>query len=243
MIKVFQAIYSLYALLLFVALMLLFGIFIILPLLVSPNGDKISFAFFRAWAGIWSLFCGIRYEVEGKEHIDRDTSYIFIFNHRSFLDAPIIPLTVPKEVRAIGKKELSRIPIFGQIIDRVAIWVDRSNPESRKKSLDGVTRLIHQGKSIMIAPEGTRNDTKELLLPFKKGAFRLSAETQTPILPMAIIGADKILPKGSKLLRPGKVKIVFSEALAPPKNTTETDLERYTEKGRNRLEAMIITHS
>ncbi|MHA7130057.1 lysophospholipid acyltransferase family protein [Algoriphagus namhaensis] len=243
MIKVFQAIYSVYALLLFVGLMLLFGLFIIIPLLISPNGDKISFVFFRAWAGVWSFLCGIRYEIEGQEFIAKDKSYIFIFNHRSFLDAPIIPLTVPKEVRAIGKKELSKIPVFGLIVSRVAIWVDRSNAESRQKGLEAVAKLIGKGKSIMIAPEGTRNDTQETLLPFKKGAFRLSAETQIPILPMAIIGADQILPKGSKLLRPGKVKVVFSEALTPPNSTAESEIDRFVEKGRNRLEAMIITHS
>lgn len=242
MIKVFQVIYSLYALLLFIALMLIFGLFIIIPLIISPNGDKISFVFFRAWAGIWSFLCGIRYEIEGKEHIEKDKSYIFIFNHGSFLDAPIIPITVPKEVRAIGKKELSKIPIFGLIVDRVAIWVDRTDSESRKKSLDAVTRLIRQGKSIMIAPEGTRNGTEETLLPFKHGAFRLAAETQTSILPMAIIGAKELLPKGSKLLSPGKVKVVFSKAMNPPKIVDEKSIAEFTEMGRNRLEAMILTN-
>lgn len=243
MIKVFQAIYSVYALLLFIALMLLFGLFIIIPLLISPNGDKISFIFFRAWAGIWSFLCGIRYEIEGQEHIAKEKSYIFIFNHRSFLDAPIIPVTVPKEVRAIGKKELSKIPIFGLIVDRVAIWVDRSNPESRKKGLEAVKKLAHLGKSIIIAPEGTRNDTDTTLLPFKRGAFRLSVETQMEILPMAIIGADKILPKGSLLLSPGSVKVIFSKAMNPPKLADEKSITEFTEMGRNRIEAMILSNS
>ncbi len=242
MIKAIQAIYSLYSLLLFITLMIVFGLFILVPLLISPKGDKISFVFIRLWAGIWSFLSGIRYEIEGKKHIRKDESYIFIFNHRSFLDAPVIPMTVPKEVNAIGKKELSKIPIFGQVVGKVAVWVDRSNPESRKKSLERVTEIIKRGTSVMIAPEGTRNDSEETLLPFKHGAFRLAAETQTSILPMAIIGADKILPKSSLLLSPGKVKVIFSEAIKPPKEADPDSINELLEKGRNRLEAMILTH-
>ena len=132
MMKTLQAIYSIYALIVFIILMLLFGLFIIIPTLLSSKGAKISFFFFRLWAGTWFFLCGIRYKVEGLEHIKNESSYIFIFNHRSFIDAPIIPLSIPKEIFAIGKKELSRIPVFALIVNRVAVWVDRSNPESRK---------------------------------------------------------------------------------------------------------------
>ncbi len=242
MMKVLQASYSIYALLLFILLMLVFGLFIIIPLIISPKGAKISFVFFRLWAGLWFFLCGVRYEVEGLEHIKKESSYIFIFNHRSFVDAPIIPVSVPKEVNAIGKKELSKIPIFGLIVDRVAVWVDRSSPQSRKESLRKVKEVIASGVSVMIAPEGTRNGTGETLLPFKKGAFRLSAETQTPILPMAIIGADKILPKGGKIMKPGKIRVIFSKEMSPPSSSDEDTILSYTEKGRNRLEAMLLTH-
>ncbi|MDN3205683.1 lysophospholipid acyltransferase family protein [Algoriphagus sediminis] len=242
MLKVFQIIYSIYALLLFIILMMVFALFIIVPLLISPKGAKISFFFFRLWAGLWFFLCGVRYEIEGLEYIKKKSSYIFIFNHRSFVDAPIIPVSVPKEVHAIGKKELLKIPIFGLIVDRVAVWVDRTNPESRKASLEKVSKLIKSGVSVMIAPEGTRNGTDETLLPFKKGAFRLSAETQTPILPMAIIGADKILPKGGKLMSPGRIKVIFSQEMNPPKSSDEKSIEEFLELGRNRLEAMILTH-
>jgi 1-acyl-sn-glycerol-3-phosphate acyltransferase len=241
MIKFFQWIYTLYSGLIFILLMLVFGLFIVLPLLISDRGDKISFVFIRLWAGIWAALSGIRFEVHGLEHIDKSTSYIYIFNHRSFVDAPMIPLCIPQEIRAIGKKELSKIPVFGTIVGKLAVWVDRRDTESRRLSVDRLIVFLKKGISIVVAPEGTRNNTKNTLLPFQGGAFRLAIETRIPILPMAVIGADRIMKRGSILLRPGKVRVYFSKAMMPPENS-ETAVKNFTEKGSARLEAMILTH-
>ncbi len=241
MIKFFQWIYTAYSAILFVILMLIFGLFVLIPLIISQKGDKISFFFIRLWAGIWAVLSGIRFEIQGKEHIDRSKPYIYIFNHRSFIDAPMIPLSIPQEVRAIGKKELSKIPVFGQVIGRLAVWVDRSDSESRRISLEKLVKFLNQGSSIVVAPEGTRNDTNETLLPFQKGAFRLSIETGIPILPMAVIGANRIMKRGSLLLSPGKVKVYFSSPMNPPTHSDDA-VNDFSEKCRNRLEAMIVAH-
>lgn len=239
--KIFKAIYTLYSVTLFFLLMLLFGLFIVIPLILSPKGGKISFFFIRLWAGIWSFLSGIRYEIHGKEFIDLTKPYIYIFNHRSFLDAPIIPMSIPQEVRAIGKKELKKIPVFGTVVGKLAVWVDRSDAESRRASLEKLMKILNSGISVVVAPEGTRNDTDKTLLPFQKGAFRLSIETGIPILPMAVIGADKIMKRGSLLLSPGKVRIYFSSPMKPPA-TSETAVNQFADKVRSRLEAMILTH-
>ncbi|MBA4302502.1 MAG: 1-acyl-sn-glycerol-3-phosphate acyltransferase [Cyclobacterium sp.] len=239
--KFFQWIYTIYSGLLFIALMLVFGLFVLIPLMISQRGDKISFFFIRLWAGTWSFLSWIRYEVHGLKHIDRSKPYIYIFNHRSFVDAPVIPMVIPQEVRAIGKKELSKIPIFGQVIGKLAVWVDRSDSESRRISLEKLVKFLNQGNSIVVAPEGTRNDTDETLLPFQKGAFRLSIETGIPILPMAVIGANRIMKRGSLLLSPGKVKVYFSAPIIPPESSDDA-VNDFTEKCKNRLEAMIVAH-
>lgn len=241
MIKFFQSIYTAYSAVVFILFMLIFGLFILTPLLISQKGDKISFFFIRLWAGAWAKLSGIRFEIHGQEHIDRSKSYIYIFNHRSFIDAPMIPLSIPQEVRAIGKKELSKIPIFGQVIGRLAVWVDRSDAESRKISLEKLVKFLNQGSSIVVAPEGTRNDTKEILLPFQKGAFRLSIDTRIPILPMAVIGADQIMNRGSLLLSPGRVQVYFSNPIPPPL-PSDSAVNDFAEKCRNRLEAMIVAN-
>lgn len=221
--------------------MVLFGFFIVFPLVLSSKGAKVSFIFIRLWAGTWAFLSGIRYEIHGKDYIDPKQPYIYIFNHRSFIDAPLIPLAIPQEIRAIGKKELSKIPFFGMVVGRFAVWVDRANSESRKASLAKLLSILQTGKSIVVAPEGTRNNTKETLLPFQKGAFRLSLETQIPVVPIAFIGADKIMKRGSILLSPGKIQIYFSAPISPPRNS-ENAIVEFSEKCRNRLEAMILAH-
>lgn len=241
MIKFFLWIYTAYSACLFVILMLIFGLFVLIPLLISQKGDKISFVFIRLWAGIWAAMSGIRVEVHGLHHISRSKPYIYIFNHRSFLDAPLMPLVIPQEVRAIGKKELSKIPVFGTVVGRLAVWVDRSDADSRRISLEKLVKFLNQGNSVVVAPEGTRNNSTEILLPFQKGAFRLSIETGIPILPMAVIGADKIIKRGSLLLSPGKVNVYFSAPILPP-IASEEAVANFSEKCRNRLEAVILAH-
>ncbi|MEP0712535.1 MAG: lysophospholipid acyltransferase family protein, partial [Algoriphagus sp.] len=95
--------------------------------------------------------------------------------------------------------------------------------------------------SAVVAPEGTRNDSDAQLLPFKSGAFRLSVETGIPILTIAVIGADKIMKKGSLLISPGKVKIYYSKPINPP-SSSEYAVDDLSEKCQSRLEAMILTH-
>jgi len=242
MFKFFQWIYTAYAALLFFVLMLLVGLFVLIPLLIHPRGDLISFVFIRFWVASWSFLTGIRYEVHGKESIDLKQAYIYIFNHRSNLDAPLIPMVVPHRVRAIGKKELSKIPIFATVVGKLAIWVDRTNILSRHESLKKLNLLLQKGISIVVAPEGTRNNTNQTLLPFQKGAFRLSIETQTPILMMAVIGADQLMKRGSWLLKPGKIRVYYSKPMIPPATYSKNEVEEFTVKCRNRLEAMILTH-
>lgn len=240
--KLFRIIYSVYAIAVFNILMVLLGLFILIPSFFPPKGMRISFYFIRLWAKCWSFCAGIRFQVEGLEHIDRTQAYIYTFNHRSFLDAPVIPMSIPQEVRALGKKELKKIPLFGWVISQYAVWVDRKNPESREKSIRKLIDFLNKGHSIVVAPEGTRNDSDQALLPFFSGAFRLSIETQTPLLPMAIIGSDKVMPKGSLLMWPGTVRIYFSAPIFPPSGLHAGNIEALKEKCFNRLEAMILTH-
>jgi len=240
--KILQWIYTIYAAILFSFLMLILGPFVVLPLLLSKKGGKISFAFIRAWVKIWFTLTGIKCKVHGKEHIESGKPYIYIFNHRSFIDAPVLPIAIPQEIRAIGKKELSKIPIFGFITSRVAIWVDRKNQESRKVSVKKLMEILKEDISIVVAPEGTRNNTDETLLPFQRGAFRIALETGIPLLPMAIIGADKIMQRGSILLSPGTINVYFSAPIDPKPYQATENYQDLSEKCRNRLEAMILTH-
>jgi len=151
-------------------------------------------------------------------------------------------MSIPQEIKALGKKEIQNIPVFGWVISQYAVWVDRKNIRSREASLGRLVQFLQAGYSIVVSPEGTRNYTKEALLPFYNGAFRLSIETQTPIMPMVIINADKLMPKGKLSLWPGTVDIYFSAPIFPTIQAGEEAIIALKAKCFNRLEAMILTH-
>lgn len=239
--KIFKILYTVYALLLFWFLMILFAPFIFFPIVLFKKGGKITFFFIRGWARSWCYLIGLKFRIYGTEHIDKSTPYIFVFNHSSYLDAPAIPMAIHREIKALGKKELASIPIFGFLISQVAIWVDRKDADSKKASIQKLKTALADGTSIVVAPEGTRNESSQVLLPFQNGAFKLAVETGLSIMPMAIIGAGKLMNKNSLLIKPGTIHIYFSKPLKATSSSPD-EIALLRDKTYNRLEAMILTH-
>jgi 1-acyl-sn-glycerol-3-phosphate acyltransferase len=155
----------------------------------------------------------IRYEFHGREKLKKGKSYIYVSNHTSFLDLPGLRLLIPGEFRPIAKKELLKLPLFGLVVRGATVVVDRSNAQSRKNSIEKIREILSHGIPALIFAEGTQNRTKEILQPFKDGAFRIAIETQLPIVPLMVIGAGKLMPPGTAQLRPGKIKIIVGEEL------------------------------
>lgn len=181
----------------------------------------------------------IRYEFYGKENFRKDQSYIYVSNHTSFLDLPGITMTIPGEFRPMAKKELLKIPLFGWIARGATVIVDRSSGESKKKSLDKLKAVLLQGISILLFAEGTQNRTREIMQPFKDGAFRLAIDTQQPILPMVVIGAGKLMPPGTVNLRPGLIKIIVAPEI-PIEGLTSSDLPSLKQKTFDVMKEMIL---
>lgn len=207
--------------------MLIFAIPMVVPLLISRKLDVITYFFIRVWVYCFSILSGIWFIGHDKHLVDRKKSYIFVINHTSFLDAPAIPIAIPSTLVALGKKELAQIPVFGWITGRFAIWVDRSSPESRKAGSLELKKLLSGGTSVLVAPEGTRNNTDQPLLPFRYGPFRLAIESQIPILPVIIHDAGKLMKRGSLLLSPGVVHSYCLPEISV-EGLTEDDLEHLT---------------
>jgi len=220
----------------FIALMLLLSPFIGLPLFFK-NGFKWSYHVMRVWVKMLVLLTGIRFRVKGKEHLAGGKPCIYVINHTSYLDAPAIPAIIPEPLKALGKIELSRVPVFGQLVSGFAVWVDRKDAESRKKSMEDIRKVLLDGTPIIIAPEGTRSYPGQGLLPFKDGAFRLALETRTPIRPVIIHGASKLMPRGTFLVWPGKLE---AEILPPVPIHDSDDLLDYKERVRNTMEACLL---
>ena len=152
----------------------------------------------------------IRIRVDGKENITDEPSAIFIANHRSYMDAALIFLAVPKYFKPLGKAEMGKIPLFGPIYKSLAISVDRSSPYNRARSVKLLKRQLLRGTSIVIFPEGTFNMGNEPLIDFYDGAFRIAIETQTVLQPFIITGTQQILSRFSALkIRPGFIDVKY----------------------------------
>ena len=232
--------YTCWVALLFVVGMFICLPFVVIPILIHEKLGTISFFFIRFWAYFFSIPSFIFFKTHQRELVDRSKSYIFVINHTSFMDAPAIPLNIPIQLRALGKKELSKIPIFGFITSRVAVWVDRSDQESRTRSIDRLIKTLDNGISILVAPEGTRNNTEAPLLPFYNGPFRLAIETGTPIMPLVIHNAKKIMPRGQLGVRPGTVHSYFLPEVSTA-GLTEADLPTLKEQVYKMMEAKVVS--
>lgn len=163
-------------------------------------------------------------EVEGQENIPRRPS-IFMSNHVSNLDPPIIFPYLPFRSAFFLKRSLMKIPIVG-VGMRLAnfVPVDRDGrPESAKESVAAARKTMDLGVNIMTFPEGTRSPTGRML-PFKKGAFYLAMESGAPVVPISVWGSDKMMVKGSLRIHPGMAHVTFHPALYPEHFERREDL-------------------
>jgi 1-acyl-sn-glycerol-3-phosphate acyltransferase len=141
----------------------------------------------------------------GAEHLAPERAYIYMSNHQSHLDIPVLYATLPSPtIRMLAKKELFEIPLWGRGLRAAEfIEVDRSNHVRALQSIERAAELVHEGVSIYLAPEGTRSRDGQIG-KLKKGGFHLARDTRTPIVPVAIRGTIDILPRGGKIMRRGK---------------------------------------
>ncbi len=193
----------------------------------------------RVWAQwlMWATGCRVR--VEGLENIALDRPQVFASNHVSHVDVIALAAQIPKPFRFVAKKELAKIPLFGQAWRSAGhISVDRGDRASAVASLDAAGRLIREdNSSVVIFPEGTRGDGGEML-PFKKGAFMLALRTGVEIVPAAVIGTRAVLPKGSGRLRAGPVVVRFGAPIDTTRFNEDTR-DALIDEVRARIEALL----
>ena len=182
--------------------------------LFDPHGKHV-YVISRAWSWAVLKSCGISVKVSGLTHIDPKQRYIFMVNHQSNMDIPIlIQALFPFQLRWLAKKELLRVPLFGWAMSAAKhIPVNRSDRFGALQSLKQAKRRIASGTSLVIFPEGTRSRDGGLL-PFKRGGFWLAVQTQTPLVPLTINGSGAVLRKGDWRVRRGEIRITVGEPLA-----------------------------
>jgi len=158
---------------------------------------------------------GVRVKREGLEHIDPQATYIFMCNHVSNLDPPVVVPALPRRTSVLVKKELFKIPILGRAMRMGSLVpVDRSNREAAIQSLRAAHEVMRAGINMTVFPEGTRSRDGKLL-PFKKGPFYLAMESGVPVVPMTILNSYELMPKGQNYVLPGEVRVLFHSPLDP----------------------------
>ena len=166
-------------------------------------------------AGTWLRACGASVTVRGQENLDPNRSYVFASNHRSYLDTATLFFYTGQKIGLVAKKELLKVPIFGQGMSYVnIIAIDRSNPERALRSMKKAREVMADGYSFGLFVEGTRAMPGELL-PFKKGAFHLAFQTGAAIVPVAIKNTDWMMGKKTGVAYAGEIEMV----LLPPIET------------------------
>lgn len=239
---ILSTLYKIWVFLVFTVFMIVLLPGIIVPFFFGQKYGWIGYKFLALWSWIFSQLNFIHYRYKGLENIEKGKSYIYVSNHTSFLDIPGITMAIPGGYRPLAKKELLKIPIFGWIAKTAGVIVDRSSPQSRKASMDHLKDLINMGLSILIFVEGTQNRSKEILQPFKDGAFRMAIDTQQPIMPMVVIGAGPLMRPGTIEMKPGKIKVVVGKEI-PTNGLSVGDVGALKEKTFNIMTSMITENS
>ncbi|WP_433661542.1 HAD-IB family hydrolase [Nocardia sp. CA-128927] len=164
-------------------------------------------------AGNTLSLSGVRLRVTGTANARAPRPAVFLFNHQSQFDIIIVPEVLRGGVTGIGKKELTRNPIFGPLMRFVGVtFIDRSSTDKAKAALAPVVDTLRGGLSIAVAPEGTRSYTPEVG-PFKKGAFHIAIQAGVPIIPIVIRNAGEICWRNSMVARPGTVDVAILDPI------------------------------
>ena len=183
--------------------------------LFDAHGKRV-YRMHQFWTWLIVKFSGIALSVDGLDRLDPRRQYLFVVNHQSNFDIPVLVQALPQfQLRWIAKKELLWIPFFGW-----AMWAAKHITVNRADSLDALKSLklakqrIAAGISVVVFPEGTRS-TDGTLLPFKRGGFLLALKSRIPIVPVTINGTGKLLARGEWRVQPGAINVTIGAPIAP----------------------------
>ena len=208
---------AIWALLVFASSMFIFlWLYLLCFFMPDPFKTRYHRRVSQMWMSLFLFLSGCRYSVKGKEVFKGMPNAIVVCNHNSLIDIPISTPFLPRANKTIAKKSFVYVPLFGWIYRFATVVVDRKDHNSRKESFDKMVNVLENGLDMLIYPEGTRNKTTEPLKSFYDGAFKLSVETQKPIIPVVLLNTKKILPARPILyFTPGKIDMHILPAIYP----------------------------
>lgn len=213
---------------------LLLFLFIILSLLIP---QRILDSFFKISLKILFKILFIQVRSEGRENVEKDKTYLFMSNHESLFDIPLLEAYIPTFVRGVEALRHFKWPVYGWAIRLVGnIPIDRKNIRASIKSMKVTEKALKKGKSIIILPEGHRTLDGNLG-PFKKLPFHLAKLAGVPVIPIGLSGLFELKNKGSWLIRPRPVTIKFGQPIFPDKIPT-LRTEELRDYVREKIEAL-----
>jgi 1-acyl-sn-glycerol-3-phosphate acyltransferase len=192
----------------------------------------------RIWARSLLRIAGVKVTVEGLERIQPGGNYVFVSNHVSYMDIPVVLGNIPEEFLFLAKSSLFDIPLLGTHLKTAGhVRVPLEDPRSAIKTLQHTAALLHDGRSTLVFPEGGRSESG-MLREFKDGAAFLAIRAQIPIVPLAMIGMREILPMHTLNFRPGHVTLRIGEPISTEGMTTHQRAE-LTALARQKIVEML----
>ena len=192
----------------------------------------------EVWAPVTLWLIGADLEVAGLEVLDLSQSYLFVANHSSQADVPVVFAALDTPLRFLAKEELRRIPMVGTFIGAMGmVFIDRDSSESARQSIDQLAQALGGGMSLMAFPEGTRSPDGTIQ-PFKTGAFVAAIKAGVPVVPVLIRGAAEVLPANSLIFRPGPIRVVVGRPL-PSAGLSLDDRRTHADQVRSELLGLI----
>jgi len=215
--KVFHIIYQPYKWLIFIPLFLLSTVFFItlgIVIIFLSGPDAANRIAGWAWARFNCFITPMRVRVVGREHIFKKQSYVIVANHQSFFDIFVLWGFLGIDTRWVMKKELQKVPLFG-LAGKLGgnIYIDRSDKKRAYERLKEARKIMVNGVSLIMLPEGTRSQDGNLR-EFKKGAFVMALDLGIPLLPVSIVDTKYILPSRTYDLFPGRATLVIHEPIS-----------------------------
>ena len=214
---------------------IILGIPVMIAGLLSRTGN-LAFSISKLWAYTMLAVSFVRTEIKNKAKLLKGTSYIIISNHQSLFDILALVTTLGIQFRWFIKKEVLKIPIFGYALYASRnIFIDRSNTTRAIESINkGIDRLP-KGAGVMVFAEGTRSPDGQIH-EFKKGGFVTAITRKISILPVTVNGSRRVLPKGSLVVKPGKIQVVIGDPIDTSGYTTDT-VQKLIDKTRQAVMA------
>jgi len=176
--------------------------------------DSCAHAIARKWAQTGLSMNGSSIHVTGIENVPATGGVLFVANHQSNFDIPILIGHIPRDKGFIAKQELLKVRPFGRWMKYIGcVFINRSDPRQSVQAISDAAQSLTEGHSLVIFPEGTRSADGSIG-PFKAGSLKLALMSGVPIVPISISGSKDIMPKGSSVIRSAKVNVVVSPSLS-----------------------------